>query len=63
MAEKRKNEKLSIEEYQARKALLSKKRFRIEAYPWPVLLALGLPFATFIFLIIVYFLHIRGVAA
>ncbi len=63
MAQKEKNEKLTIEEYKQRKVLLGKRHFRIEFYPWPVLLALGVPFATFIFLIIVYYLHIRGVAS
>ncbi|MEI6438364.1 MAG: hypothetical protein WCO69_06425 [Candidatus Omnitrophota bacterium] len=62
MAEKKTGEKMTIEEYQQRKALLSKRRFRIEFYPWPVLVALGIPFATFIFLILVYILHVNGVA-
>ena len=62
MAKKITNEKLTIAEYQERKALLSKRRFRIEFYPWPVLVALGIPMATLVFLIMVYILHIQGVA-
>lgn len=63
MAGNKKTEKLTIEKYKEQKARLGKRWFKIEFYPWPILLALGIPLATLIFLIIVYILHIRGVAA
>ena len=62
MAKKATTEKLTIAEYQQRKALRDKKRFRIQFYPTPVLVALGIPFATLVFLILVYVMHIQGVA-
>lgn len=62
MAEKKIQEKLTIEEYNQRRMALQKRFFQIEFYPWPVLLAFGVPLVTFIFLIIVYTLHIRGIA-
>jgi len=57
---KKKNEKLTIEEYTKARELRKNRKFKIELYPWPVLAALGLPLVTFIFLIIVYLVHIKN---
>jgi hypothetical protein len=62
MADKKKNVKLTIDEYTKAREIQNKRRFKIEFYPWPVMAALGVPLATMIFLITVYLLHICNVA-
>ena len=58
MAGKKTAEKLTIQEYQALKKERLKKGFRF--YPWPVLAALCVPLAVFIFLVIYSTIHIRS---
>jgi hypothetical protein len=62
MFRKKKKEKYTLDEYREMQKLLAKKHFRFEPYPWPVTLALLLPLALFILLIISYVLHIRNAA-
>ncbi|MBF0593458.1 MAG: hypothetical protein HQL22_00665 [Candidatus Omnitrophica bacterium] len=62
MATKKPHEKLTIDEYKKLKELQQKRRFKIEFYPWPVMVALGIPLVVFIFLILVYILHVQGMA-
>ena len=52
MTNAKKSQKLSISDYKALREKQAKRRFKIEFYPWPVLLALGIPFGVLIFLII-----------
>ncbi len=56
------NEKLSIDAYKAMITQKKSRRFRIEFYPWPVQLALTIPFAFFFFIIIMYIFHIKNLA-
>ena len=61
MATKKKpGEKLTIQEYQDLQARNAKQRFKIQFYPWPVMVALLLPLGMLIFLVIYYTLHIQG---
>ncbi|MBF0569644.1 MAG: hypothetical protein HQL18_02580 [Candidatus Omnitrophica bacterium] len=57
---KKTNEKISIQEYLKKKALLSKKRFGLQPYPWPVTLALLIPLSVFLTLLLSYIFYVRG---
>lgn len=62
MFRKKKKEKYTLDEYRELQKSMSHKYLRFEPYPWPVMLALLVPVALFILLIINYVLHIKNAA-
>jgi hypothetical protein len=63
MADKaKKKEKYTIEEYQKITAERKKRKFHFQPYPWPVTLALSVPFIFFVIITLLYILYIKGFA-
>jgi len=62
MGQSKKKEKYTIEEYQKIRAHREKRKFRLEFYPWPVNLALGIPFLFFLIMALTYFLYVKGLS-
>ena len=58
----KKKEKIPYKEYQILQQKASRRRLKIFFYPWPVLTAILVPAAIFIFGILYYFINIRNIA-
>ncbi|NLE64322.1 MAG: hypothetical protein GX606_00150 [Elusimicrobia bacterium] len=51
-------QKISVQEYRKRQDLEAKKRFKLQAYPWPITIALVIPFVTLLICFTIYFIYI-----
>jgi hypothetical protein len=62
LKKKNASDKLTLPEYLKLKEERSKKKFRLELYPWPVSVALAIPLIMILGMIIGYIIYIKNIS-